>query len=564
MNCLSFGSMKYLLGAVIVMFLQSCSSPKSGEADSSPKVVDLIVLNANIYTVDGSMAKAEAIAVHSGEIEFVGTSEEVRNKYTSNKTIDADGMAMYPGFVDAHCHFLGYARTLLNVDLVGTSSKEEVLAKTINFFDEDYQGWVKGRGWDHTDWEVKEFPNKEDLDELYPDVPVALRRVDGHALWANTKALELAGISSTTKVDGGDVMLGEDGEPNGILLDNAADLVLNIIPENVKEYDEEVVQRAQGNCLEVGLTSMHDAGLPLDDVLFLKKQYEEGKIHFRLYQMISHEEDAVAYFEENGAIETDLFTVKAVKCYMDGALGSRGALLKSEYHDASQRLGLQLTTDSAMENIVARCLAMGFQVNTHSIGDGAVAKTLGFYGSVLPEGNDLRWRVEHSQVVDPNDLTLYRKFNIIPSVQPTHCTSDMYWVPDRLGEERAASAYAYKDLLATNGWICAGSDFPVESINPLFGFYAAVSRMDQEGFPEGGFQMENALSREEALKAMTIWAAKAAFREDDYGSIEVGKSADFVLLDRDIMTVPINEVFEAKVQKTFIRGEQLYSALNER
>jgi len=552
------------LGLALAILLHSCENPKSGEASGLPSQVDLIVMNAKVYTVDEGMSMAEAIAVHEGEIVFVGTDEEIVTDYTSENVVDAKGMAMYPGFVDAHCHFLGYARTLLNVDLVGTSSKEEVLAKTLDFFGSDYEGWVKGRGWDHTDWEVKEFPDKSDLDEIYPYVPVALRRVDGHALWANTQALDLAGINANTKVDGGDVMLGDDGQPSGILLDNAADIVLNLIPENVKEHDAEVVQRAQENCLKVGLTSMHDAGLPLNDVLFLKEQYDEGKLDIRLYQMISHEEDAVSYFEENGAIETDLFTVKAVKCYMDGALGSRGALLKQEYHDVGQRKGLQLTTDSAMKDIVKRSLAMGFQVNTHSIGDGAVAKTLSFYSDVLKEGNDLRWRIEHSQVVDPDDLKHYRHFNIIPSIQPTHCTSDMYWVPDRLGDERSPTAYAYKDLLATNGWLCSGSDFPVESINPIFGFYAAVSRMDHEGWPEGGFQKENALSREEALKAMTIWAAKAAFRERDYGSIEVGKSADFVLLDRDIMSVPVDEIFEAQVRYTFIRGEQLFEAPIER
>jgi len=550
----------YSIALISLLGLAGCktSTHQNHGQKTDKTLVDLVVKNALIYTVNHEMDRASAMVINEGKIVAVGGTEDILLHYEGAETLDVQGKPIFPGFVDAHCHFLGYARTLLNVDLVGTLSKRDVLAKTSSFFGEDYQGWIQGRGWDHTDWEVKEFPSKEDLDLLFPNNPVALRRVDGHALWVNSKALDLANINAETQVAGGDVMLNKQGEPSGILLDNAADLVLNLIPENIKEQDQEVVQRAQQNCLAVGLTMMHDAGLPLEDVLFLKEQFAQKKLRFRLYQMISHDEEAVSYFEENGAIQMDRFTVKSIKCYMDGALGSRGALLKENYHDAAQRTGLQLTSDSAMNNLVQRAIKMGFQVNTHAIGDMAVHKALNFYGSVLDAKNDQRWRIEHSQVVDPVDLDLYGEYNIIPSVQPTHCTSDMYWAPDRLGSGRSRTAYAYKDLLKVNGWLCTGSDFPVEHINPLYGFYAAVARMDQKQFPEGGFQTENALTREEALKAMTVWAARAAFMEDDLGSLEVGKKADFVVLDKDIMQIPIEETYRVKVLRTVINGETLF------
>lgn len=556
----------FLLAAVL---MHSCKSEeKKTEAVVQKIAVETIVSNAKIYSVNANFSIYEAMAITNGEVVALGTSKEISELYTTKNTINANGLPIYPGFADPHCHFLGYARTLFNVDLVGTKSQEEVLKRLVDFFGDETSawkpsGWIHGRGWDQNDWaqsgwNVNSFPAKDALDKLYPNNPVALRRVDGHALWVNSKALEMAGITAETRVVGGEVVLDSRGKPTGILIDNAMDLVLNLIPENIKERDEEAVQKAQENCFAVGLTFMHDAGLPLQDVLFLKEQYANEKLAIRLYQMISNEEAAVDYFAENGPIETDNFWVKSIKCYMDGALGSRGAWLKQPYHDAKGSTGLQLTDNDAMKSLLQKALEMGFQVNTHAIGDSAVANTLNLYASFLQQDNDLRWRIEHSQVVDKTDLEIYKQYNIIPSIQATHATSDMYWADERLGE-RIEDAYAYKDLLNTNGWILNGSDFPVEGINPLYGFYAAVARMDQEGYPDGGFQKENALSREDALKAMTIWAAKGAFLENELGSLEPGKKADFVMLERDIMEIPEKEIFSTKVSQTYINGKLAHS-----
>lgn len=556
----------WFFSIVLLFLVSSCQEKKSSNnlTAAKPEFVDLIIKNAKIYSVDSGFTKAEAIAIKKGEIVFIGSTVEVEKQYKSINVEDLNGAFVYPGFADPHCHFLGYARTLLNVDLVGTASQEDVIEKASDFFGENPEGWVQGRGWDQNDWaesgwDVSQFPSKEALDKAFPNNPVAFRRVDGHALWVNSKALKMAEIRAALKIEGGEVVVDENGEPTGVLLDNAADLVLNIIPENIKGRDAEAIQRAQQNCFAVGLTFLHDAGLPLNDVLFLKEQYEQEKLKMRIYQMISHEEETVDYFEANGPINTDRFWVRSIKCYMDGALGSRGAWLKKPYHDAGGQIGLQVTQNDAMRLLLQRALRMKFQVNTHAIGDMAVKNTLNLYSEVLDGNTNIKWRIEHSQVVDVEDLAMYAKYSIIPSIQATHATSDMYWADERLGD-RIETAYAYQDLLKTNGWILNGSDFPVENINPLYGFYAAVARMDQEGYPEGGFQMENALTREQALRAMTIWAAKGAFLESELGSLELGKKADFVILEKDLMTAPINELYKLKVLRTYINGEQVYKA----
>ncbi|MGB0430552.1 MAG: amidohydrolase [Bacteroidia bacterium] len=556
---------KILFFAISILWVVSACNKKKDKENvnaTKPVKVDLVVSNATIYTVDSAFSKAEAMAIHEGRVVFVGSLAQLNSMFVAKESIDLGGANVYPGFSDPHCHFLGYARTLFNVDLTGTQSLNNVIEKTADFFGDSTSGWIQGRGWDQNDWgesgwDVSQFPDKTKLDSLFPNNPVALRRVDGHALWVNSMALQMGNITSKTRVRGGEVHLNTQGEPSGILLDNAADLVLDIIPENIKERDAEAVQKAQSNCFAVGLTNLHDAGLPLNDVLFMYEQYKQGRLKIRINQMLSHDDETIDYFEKMGAIEMDHFWVKSIKCYMDGALGSRGAWLKKPYHDAGGHTGLQLTQNNKMHDLLSRALKMNFQVNTHAIGDSAVANTLSLYAKYLKGKNDKRWRIEHNQVVEISDLSKYSANSIIPSVQPTHATSDMYWADERLGN-RIETAYAYQDLLATNGWIINGSDFPVEHINPLYGFYAAVARMDQQGNPKGGFQIENALTREQALRAMTIWAAKGAFLEDELGSLEVGKRADFVVLEKDLITAPINELYKISVLKTFINGELVF------
>lgn len=541
----------WFLAFISIFLVISCNPEK-------PKV-DFAITNALVYTVDEGFNTATGFIVKGGEIVAIGNGNDLVEKYACDTVIDLKGKPVYPGFIDGHCHFLGYGRTLFNVNLVGTKSKADVLSRVEEFFGNEANGWIQGRGWDQNDWSASVYPDKSELDSIYPDVPVALRRVDGHGLWVNSKALELAGVTADTKVEGGEVLIGDDGDPSGILIDNAADLVLNIIPENIKERDIDALQKAQDNCWAVGLTTVHDAGLPLDDVMFMKEEAEAGRLKMRVYQMVSNETDAIAYFEEHGKIEAGRLNVSSFKCYMDGALGSRGALLSNPYSDNPSNHGLQLTTDSAMEHLVSVAGKIGFQVNTHAIGDAGCKKTLQAYKTYINAPNDFRWRIEHSQVVDPADFTTYAELNIIPSIQATHATSDMYWAEDRLGKERVRTAYAYNDLLKTNGWLIAGSDFPVEGINPLFGFYAATIRKDQKGFPENGFQVENGLSRADALKAMTIWAAKGAFMEKEIGSLEVGKQADFVVLESDLMTADEKTLYDIKVLMTYLSGELVFA-----
>ncbi|MBI1185673.1 amidohydrolase family protein [bacterium] len=538
---------------LLLMVLAGCKKTNKIPATQ----LDLLIENAVIYTVDSQWSIMNEMAIDNGKIVALGKTGELKPKYTYQSVLNLEGQVVYPGFIDGHCHFLGYARTLLNVDLTGTKTMREVLQKTKTFFNDSNSTWVQGRGWDQNDWPYPVFPNKDSLDAIFPNRPVALRRVDGHALWVNSMAHKMAGIDAETQIAGGEVLRDERGEPTGILLDNAADRVLNLIPENVKERDEEALAKAQNNCFAVGLTGLHDAGLPLSDVLFLQQLYQQNKLHMRLYQMIANNEEAIRYFEENGAINTPNFKVSSIKCYMDGALGSRGAWLKAPYHDNPGNSGLQLTNHDQFLETLHRALAMGFQVNTHAIGDMAVWQTLTGYAAVLPQGNQLRWRVEHAQVVDTADYPMFRAYNIIPSVQPTHATSDMYWAAERLGD-RLPTAYAYQNLLQCNGWLVGGSDFPVENINPLFGFYAAVARQDQSAFPATGFQTENALSRKQALLAMTLWAAKGAFMENETGSLQPGKYADFVVLNGDIMRLPLQQVFNVKVLKTFVDGNMVY------
>lgn len=520
--------------------------------------VDYIINNATIYTVDSAMSIVQSMAITNGKIEAVGTNEEISEKYFSEDVRDFSGKYIYPGLIDAHCHFFGYGlNKVKRADLSGLNSKQEVLTELFTFSRHNMSSWLEGRGWDQNTWENKSFPNKHDLDSLFADIPVYLIRVDGHAAWVNSKALELAQITKNTKVEGGEVLI-ENGEPSGILLDKAMDLVRNLIPEPNEEMKIQALKLAQEDCFSVGLTSLGEAGLSIDEIHLIDSLQKGNQLKMRIYVMleVTESKDLNPNIEK---IKTERLNFRSLKMYADGALGSRGALLLKPYSDAKSQQGIQVATNEFINEACNFAYANGFQLNAHAIGDSAVRILLNSYGNVLKEKNDLRWRIEHSQIVDENDFELYGKYSIIPSVQPTHATSDMFWADERLGNERIKNAYAYKKLLEENGWIAGGSDFPIENINPLLGFYAAVFRVDSEGKPDGGFQMENALTREEALKAMTIWAAKVAFEENEKGSLEAGKFADFVVYDKDFMTIPAKEIPELKTLKTFLSGKEIFS-----
>ena len=539
------------LFTILVAFavLSSCSAKEK---------IDLLVYNANVYTVDSSFSKSEAIAVKDGKIVEIGTSADLQFKYEATENIDAEGQYIYPGFIDAHAHFLGYGMSLQIADLSGSQSWEEILDRLKAFAEENPEGWLRGRGWDQNDWPVKEFPTNEKLDELFPDRPVVLTRIDGHASIANSKALELAGIKAGDKVAGGDIEV-KDGKLNGILIDNAMGLVSRKVPSSSPEQLREALLDAQKNCFAAGLTTIDDCGLQYSDALFIDSLHKTNELKMRIYVMLSDNKSNYNFLFSNGKIKTDRLNVRSFKVFSDGALGSRGACLLEPYADKPGWTGFLLSSAEHFDSVANIIFKNDMQMCTHAIGDSANRVILKTYAKYLKGKNDLRWRIEHAQIVNQADFDWFGNYSIVPSVQPTHGTSDMYWAVDRLGSERMKGAYAYKQLLEQNNWIPLGTDFPVEDISPMKTFYASVVRKDSKGWPEQGFQMENALTREQTLRGMTIWAAKSNFEDHEKGSLEKGKFADFIIMDKDLMKVDEGEILGAKVLKTFVGGEKVFS-----
>ncbi len=543
---------KTLVFLILTAMMTSCAQDK--------QKADLIVTNAQVYTVNGNFDKAEAFAVKDGKFIAVGTNDEIMEKYTSDKIVDAWNMVVYPGFNDGHSHFLSYGLSkTLNADLVGTTSFEEVIERVKHHAEQSAGEWILGRGWDQNDWQVQQFPNNEKLDEAFPDQPVVLRRIDGHALIANSEAIRRAGVTAESYVEGGEV-LKENGKLTGVFIDNAMDLIERVIPSPSRQQKIKALQEAEKDCFAAGLTTVTDAGLPKQDILLIDSLQQAGALQIRVYAMMSPTKENFDHFYKKGTYFTGKLSVCSVKLYIDGALGSRGALFLEPYTDDPGNYGLQLHPEVYYDDMCRKAYDAGFQVNTHAIGDSGNRIMLKTYARYLKGPNDRRWRVEHAQVVKPEDLHYFKDYSIIPSIQTTHCTSDMYWAGERLGEERVKTAYAYHDLLQQNGWLINGTDFPVEGIEPLLTFYAAVARKDLQGWPEGGFQKENGLTREEALRSVTIWPAKGSFEEEFKGSIEPGKAADFVILEKDIMQIAEEGIPSVKIAATYLEGEQLFSS----
>jgi predicted amidohydrolase YtcJ len=541
----------YLLGlsGIAISLLCSCHTKQHA---------DLIVHHGKVYTVDSVFSTAEAFAVNDGKIVAVGNDKDLLNNYEASETIDAHGKAVYPGFIDAHAHFTGYGRSLFEVNLYDCKDWNEVVAR-VNVFAKDHpnEAWIRGRGWDQNKWPDHAFPVNSLLNEQYPDKPVLLQRIDGHAAVANANALELAGITAATKIEGGSIEIA-DGKPTGTLIDNAVELVTRMIPTASKAEYEKWFSAAQKNCFAQGLTTITDCGLNYTEVAMIDTLQREGKLLMRMYVMLSDDTANFNRYLTRGPYKTELLYVKGIKAYADGALGSRGACLLKAYSDKPGWNGFLLSKESHFDSLAKMLLHTDFQLCTHAIGDSGNRMVLRVYNKYLNGKNDKRWRIEHAQIIDQHDFDEFGKSSIIPSVQPTHATSDMYWAGDRLGAERLKSGYAYKQLLMQNGWLPLGTDFPVEDISPVKTFYAAVVRKDDKGFPPGGFQTENALTREQALRGITIWAAKADFLEKEVGSIEVGKKADFVMLDRDLMTAAEGELLGAKVVGSYTGGKKVY------
>ncbi|PKP13755.1 MAG: amidohydrolase [Bacteroidetes bacterium HGW-Bacteroidetes-3] len=532
---------KAILGLLLILGI-SCTKKEK---------VDTIVINANIYTVNDNFDKAEAFAIKDGKIVGVGTTAEIQAKYAATFINDAKGKTIVPGFIDAHCHFFGLGLQQQKVDLTDTKSFEEVVQRIIDFQKENNAAYITGRGWDQNDWEVKEFPTKDKLDELFPTTPIAIARIDGHALLVNQAAIDLAGITVKTPFSGGEI-LQKNGKLTGIFIDAPMDLIYATIPAPSKNENIEALKDAERICFDLGLTTVDDAGLSRETIQLIDSLQQAGALKMRIYAMISASDENIDYYAKKGIYKTDRLNVRSFKVYADGALGSRGAAMKKPYSDQHNHFGALVTPLEKLKEYAEKIAVTDFQMNTHAIGDSANFVMLKTYKEVLKGKKDSRWRIEHAQIVDVADFNYFE--NILPSVQPTHATSDMYWAQDRIGTERMKGAYAYKDLLNTYGKIALGTDFPVEKVSPLLTFYAAITRKDLNNFPENGFQMENALTREETLKGMTIWAAYSNFEEHEKGSIEVGKMADFIVLNKNIMEIEAAEIPTINVDETYVGG----------
>jgi len=545
-----------LFYALVAILLLSCNF-KSQKAD-------LILHNAVALTCDGSLQQATpmAIAIADGLIVATGPERAILNSFTSKQKIDLQQAVIYPGFIDAHAHFTGYALSLLTVDLVGTTSYQDVLNRVELFALEHPSGWITGRGWDQTDWDTTTFPTRTYLDELFPTRPVAIRRIDGHALLANAAALRLAGLSTFRHIEGGEMLTFNDGSPTGVLIDGAADSLLTVIPKVQTDLKISALIEAEKHLFARGLTSIVDAGLEFADIQLIDSLHKSGTLSIRVVAMASGTRPNLDSTFKIGPYSTSRLFARSIKFYMDGSLGSRGAALLEPYTDRPSHSGFIFQNPDEFYQSLMKADELGFQVATHCIGDSAVRNVLKVYNEILGGQNDKRWRIEHAQVVNPKDLPLFTSASVIPSVQPTHATSDMYWAGERLGRNRVRHAYAYKDLEQALGLLPLGTDMPVEDIDPIKTFYAATVRKDSDGFPQEGYHKDQSLSRQSALHGMTLWAAIANFQDKSVGSIEVGKFADLVVLDRNLLTSSPESILDAKILRTFVSGIETYNSDN--
>jgi hypothetical protein len=502
--------------------------------------------------VDKAFGKATSMAVSDGKIIEIGSDDEISNAFDSNNIIQAKGKFIYPGLIDAHCHFYSFGLSLQEVDLRGTKSMEDVVARIQAFQKEKKADFIVGNGWDQNDWKIKEFPSKVILDKYFPNIPVVLNRVDGHAIIVNSRALALAGITKDTKAVGGQIEI-KNGEPTGILIDNPMELVFKIIPKPSRKKQIAAILDAEKVMFDYGLTTVNDAGLDPDVINLMDSLQKAKAMNLNVYAMISANQKNIDLYLKKGIYKTDNLDVRSFKMYGDGALGSRGACLHKPYSDMPNQYGALLSPISKLRSVAQQIANSDFQLNSHAIGDSANTVLLKIYKEALTGKKDRRWKIEHAQILREQDFD-YFKSGIIPSVQPTHATSDMYWAGERLGKNRLKNAYAYKKLLKKAGIVALGTDFPVEEVNPMLTFHAAVARKDSKGYPRGGFQMENALTREETLRGMTIWAAYSNFEEKEKGSLEVGKWADFVIYDKDIMKIMESEILNMKPSNTYLKG----------
>ncbi|WP_420455242.1 amidohydrolase [Rubrivirga sp.] len=525
-----------------------------------------VATGGTVYTVDDARPTAQAFAVEDGRFVAVGTEAEVAAAYPDWPRLDLEGRTVVPGLIDAHAHLMGLGEALLSADLVGTTSKAEIVERLAAFARDLPEGaWVTGRGWDQNDWGGDgAFPTRADLDAAFPDRPVWLGRIDGHAAWANTAALRAAGIdpdaAAPAAPEGGAVLADDRGRPTGVFVDAAEGLVAQALPAPDAAFHAEALERALAETVRHGLTGVHEAGVPLAAIPLYRQFAADGRFPIRNYVMITPGEIGPFCDAFPDGVADERVVVRSVKVYADGALGSRGAALLTDYADDPGNHGLLFRPDDVIEATARAAMACGLQVNTHAIGDRANRQVLDAYEAAIAAtgGGPGRHRIEHSQILSLDDIERFAALGVIASVQPTHATSDMPWAGERLGPDRLRGAYAWRRLLDSGARLALGSDFPVERVSPLLGFYAAVTRQDVGGMPAGGWYGNQVLTRAEALRGFTLDAAYAAFMEDEVGSIAPGKRADFVVLSQDLMAVPPEEILATRVVATYLDGEAVY------
>lgn len=561
-----------------------------------PESADELYVNGRIHTMDAENSQAEAFAVRAGRIVAVGSTKDLQASVRAKQVIDLQGKTVLPGFIDSHAHLMGLGIAKMTIDLVRASSEARIAALVAERVRTSAPGqWVRGRGWDQNLWPSKRFPSHQVLDKVSPDNPVLLIRVDGHAAWANKRAMELAGISrGTPDTAGGTIVRDAGGNPTGVFVDNAMNLITSIVPPPTEQESEEALKRAVSECLKFGIVSMHDMGVDVQDIERYKRLIDRNEFPFRVYAAVDGPGETWDRFM--GKIPSEYakgpilgygdqrLWVRAFKLYVDGALGSRGAAMLEPYSDDPGNRGLTVTDEQSLRRSVEEALAHGFQVCTHAIGDRGNSIILSVYETALKDHpvSDARLRIEHAQILAPEDIPRFKQLEVLPCMQPTHCTSDMYWAEARVGATRVRGAYAWRSLLDTGVIIPGGSDFPVESPNPLLGIYAAVTRQDALGRPtnadevkalfqlsaegvrdpkafEGGWYASQKMTRLEAIRAFTTWAAFAGFQEKLLGSLERGKLADFIILSHDIFSITPAEILTTVVEKTFVGGREVYS-----
>lgn len=556
------------------LLLALVAAPAFAQPLTLPSGPPYVLTNATIYTVDADAPTAEALAVDaSGALVAVGAEADLLAAYPDWPRADAAGRTVIPGLIDAHAHLMGLGEALLQADLVGTDSREAVVERLRQFAATlPPTAWITGRGWDQNDWEAqadgsRPFPTRADLDAAFPDRPVALGRIDGHALWVNSAALRAAGLdpeaAAPADPEGGQILRDADGRPTGVLVDAAETLVTSAIPAATDEVLAEALNRATAETARYGLTGVHEAGIPISHLALYERAIAEGRFPLRNYAMLSMDQlNAFCAQYPEGYAGTDRLRVQSLKVYADGALGSRGAALLEPYSDDEHNHGLLIQSPEALAEVVESAMDCGLQVNTHAIGDRGNRVVLDAYERAMEvtDGGAGRHRIEHAQVVTLEDIERIARLGVIASVQPTHATSDMPWAETRVGPERIKGAYAWRRIVDAGARLALGSDFPVERVSPLLGFHAAVTRQDAEMRPAGGWYGNQVLTREEALRGFTLDAAYAGFMEDEVGSLEVGKRADFVILSQDLMRVPPEQILATEVLATVVDGEAVYTA----